>query len=89
MARFKITQRLLADSPDLVWVVLDTQTQEIVSKGSWVSCSTACRELNANIPPDPRLTQMSIDGRGEHRGKFFAVLSQIRNAIKPSTQIVK
>lgn len=87
--RFKITQRLLADSSNLVWVVFDTQTQKIVSKGSWMACANACRELNKSHPQDTRLTQQKIDGSAEHRRGFFAMLSQIRNAVFPSTQIVK
>jgi hypothetical protein len=86
--RFKISQRLLADSRDLIWVVVDTETGKIVSKGSWTSCANSCRELNDNIP-SPTITQEIIDGDGTHRNRFFAMLSQIRAMVKPSTQIVK
>lgn len=82
--RFKITQRILAGNSELVWVVWDTQEAKIVSEGSFVSCSNACRELNNSIP-ETRLSQRRIDGTGEQRRGFFAVLSQMRNAVFGST----
>lgn len=87
--RFKVTQRIFSDSPELVWVVLDTKTGKVVSKGSFTSCSNACRELNQNVPQEPQLTQRQIDSDGSHRKGFFAMLSQIKQAVKASTQIVK
>jgi hypothetical protein len=85
--RFKITQRILASSPELVWVVWDTQEHKIVADGSYVSCSNACREFNSSIP-ETRLSQQAIDGSAEHRRGFFAVFSQIKNAVFPSTQSI-
>jgi hypothetical protein len=86
--RFKITQRMLAGSYELVWVVIDTETGEVVSKGSWTSCSNACRELNQNVPEPERLTQQKIDSDGTHRKGFYAFLTQIKQAVFPSTQTV-
>jgi hypothetical protein len=86
--RFRITQRILATSPDLVWVVWDAEDNKIAAQGSYTSCSNVCRELNQAMP-ETRLTQAQIDGGSEHRKGFFAVLSQIRNAVFPSTQIVR
>ena len=86
--RFKITQRILSGSNDLTWVVINTTTGEIVSKGSWVSCSNACRELNGNVP-SPTITQEVIDGDGAHRNRFLMMLSQVRAMVFPGTQIVK
>lgn len=86
--RFKITQRILPGSDGLTWVVWDTQEAKVVSSGSYTFCSNGCRELSENIS-ETRLSQSQIDGSGEHRRRFFAMLSQIRNAVFPSTQIVK
>jgi hypothetical protein len=83
--RFKVTQRILAGSPDLVWVVWDTQEHKIVSRGTYVSCANACRELNQAMPPT-RLSQSQIDGEAEHRRGFLFHLSQIKQMVFPSTQ---
>lgn len=83
--RFKVSQRILAGSPDLVWVVWDTEECKIVATGSYVSCSNACRELNQTIPPT-RLSQSQIDGEGTHRRGFFFHLSQIKQMVFPSSQ---
>lgn len=65
-------------------------TQRILSGSYETSCSNACRELNANIPQDDeRLTQKIIDSDGAHRKGFYAFLTQIKQAVFPSTQIVK
>lgn len=85
--RFKITQRILATSPELVWVVWDTEDRKIAAQGSFTACSNACRELNSSMP-ETRLSQATIDGKSEHRRGFFAVLSQMRNAVFGSTQTV-
>ena len=85
--RFKISQRLKATGL-MVWVVVDTRNGSVVSEGTWTSCSNACRELNNDIP-SPTITQKMIDGDGTHRNKFFAMLSQVRAMVFPSTQIVK
>jgi len=82
--RFKITQRILAGSSELTWVVWDTEDKKMVAQGSYVSCSNACRELNQSMPPT-RLTQQAIDS-SDHRRGFYAMLSQIRNAVLGSTQ---
>jgi hypothetical protein len=84
--RFRITQRVIAGS-EMVWVVWDTEDHKIVASGSYVSCSNACRELNDSTPPK-RLSQTKIDGDGAHRRGFLFHLSQIRNAVFPSTQSV-
>lgn len=83
--RFQITQRILAGSPELVWVVWDTQEKQIAAQGSYISCSNACRELNDSTP-ETRLSQRTIDGNSEHRRGFFAAVSQIRNSVFGSTQ---
>lgn len=88
MNRFRVTQRMLVGSDGLTWVVWDTQEFKVVSNGSYVACANACRELNENVRPS-RLTQAAIDGVGDHRRRFFAMLSQIRQMVFPSTQIVK
>lgn len=85
--RFKVSQRIRSTGA-LVWVVVDTTNNSVVSEGSWTSCSNACREFNNNIP-SPTITQEIIDGNGSHRNRFFAMLSQIRAMVFPSTQIVK
>lgn len=74
--RFKVTQRLLRNNPDLVWVVWDAEDHKIVSpetNGSYVACANACQELNRSIP-ETRLSQNTIDGKAEHRKGFFAAL---------------
>lgn len=86
--RFKVTQRILAASPDLVWVVWDTEDKKIAAQGSYVACSNACRELNQSMPEN-RLTQAQIDGGAEHRKGFLAHLLQIKSAVFGSTQIVE
>lgn len=86
--RYKISQRIKATGA-LVWVVVDTSNNSVVSEGSWTSCSNACREFTQNIPESERLTQKKIDAKGEHRKGFYAFLSQIKQAVFPSTQIVK
>ncbi len=88
MSRYQVTQRILADSPALTWVVWDTQDFKVVSTGSYVSCANECRDLNANAP-QTRLTQKQIDGVGDHRRRFFAVLLQLKQTVFPSTQVVK
>jgi len=86
--RFKVSQRIKAATGSLVWVVVDSSNSSVVSEGSWTSCSNACRELNDNTA-SPTLTQAIIDGNGSHRNRFFAMVSQIRNSVFPSTQVVK
>lgn len=76
--RYQVHQRVLKDS--LVWCVIE-DGQKIVSHGSYVSCSNACRELNEN---DIRLTQAKIDGIGEHRRGFTFGLTQLRTSIMGS-----
>jgi hypothetical protein len=83
--RFRITQRVLAGADGLTWVVWDTQESKVVSRGSYISCANACREFNENVP-ETRLTQKQIDGDGNHRRRFWAMLSQVRSAVFPSTQ---
>lgn len=85
--RFKITQRMLAGADGLTWVVWDTQESKAVSQGSYVSCANACRELNDAVP-ETRLSQAAIDGNGTHRRSFWAMLSQVRSMVLPSTQSI-
>lgn len=83
--RYKITQRILAGSLELVWVVWDTEDHQVVSSGSYVSCANACRELNAQPPLTSVLQQKDIDLKGEHRKGFYALVTQFRQMVFPST----
>ena len=78
------------------WQVLDPKTREMLAHAhSWDHAVMVAKELSKQVlPPEsrseaPALTQFRIDGDGSHRSGFFAMLSQIRQAVFPSTQIVK
>ena len=78
------------------WQILEPSTREMLAHArSWDHAVMVAKELNGQVLPpqsrseSPKLTQKQIDASGEHRKGFYALLTQIRNSVFPSTQIVK
>jgi hypothetical protein len=72
------------------WQVLEPSTREMLAHAHrWDHAVMVAQELSKQVlPPQSRapLTQKEIDGSATHRRGFFAVLSQIRSSVFPSTQ---
>ena len=78
------------------WQILEPTTKEMLAHAhGWDHAVMVAKELNRQVLPpqsrseSPKLTQFRIDGTGDHRKGFYAFLTQIRNSVFPSTQIVK